>query len=146
MSRLITRTVLGFLCTWTAALSVSAAVYVEDFSADPGSRGWRVFGNSNLFQWNKGGQNLDVTWNSSEPNSFFFMSLGTVLAKSDDFSFTFELKLKDLQFGTSVNRTNTFQVAAGLMNFRSGTNANYYRGAGTSAAYGVRNVAEWDFF
>src|SRR4051812_32261042 len=129
-----------------AALPASAAAFNEDFSASPETRGWRTFGNANLCQWNQATKSLQVTWDSSQPNSYFYLPIGTVLAKSDDFSFSFDLKMQDIQFGTSPNRTNTFQIAVGLMNFRSGTNASYYRGAGTSATYGVRNIVEWDFF
>src|SRR5258705_3394466 len=73
------------LVAWAAALHASAAAYSEDFSASPQTRGWRTFGNSDLLQWNRASQNLQVTWDSSQPNSYFYLSIGTVLAKSDDF-------------------------------------------------------------
>jgi hypothetical protein len=135
------------LLVWlTAALLGRAAVYQEDFSADPAAHGWRTFGNSSLFHWNPTNANLEVTWNSSQSNSYFYLPFGTVLAKSDDFSFSFDLKMKDLKFGTSSNRPSTFQISVGLLNFHAATNGSYYRGAGTAATYGMRNFVDWSFF
>ncbi|HUR46696.1 MAG TPA: hypothetical protein VMZ27_12535 [Candidatus Saccharimonadales bacterium] len=143
----------GFLSLSSSCLAIlcccpfaGAAVYVENFASNPSLRSWHAFGQANLFQWDSFNENVNVTWDSSQPNSFFYWNLGTVLTKTDDFSFSFDLRLKDIQFGASPGRSNTFQIAAGLMNFRSATNSNYYRGAGTSATYGVKNIVEWDFF
>lgn len=141
------RTVCCSLLVWlTAALLGRAAVFQEDFSSNPSSRGWRTLGDSSLFHWNATNANLEVTWDSSRTNSFFFYPLGTVLAKSDPFSFSFDLRLKDLQIGTSSNKPTTFQISAGLISYRSATNSNYYRGAGTSTGFGMRNFVEWDYF
>src|ERR1017187_10525384 len=49
-----------------ASLSVvcasRAATIVEDFSTNPQTNGWQVFGDTNLFYWNSTNQNLEVTW------------------------------------------------------------------------------------
>jgi hypothetical protein len=54
--------------------------------------------------------------------------------------------MRDIRFGASAGKTNTFEIAIGLMNSHSATNLNYYRGAGVSSTYGVRNLVEWNFF
>jgi hypothetical protein len=128
------------------ALTANAALIVEDFSGDPKVSGWKSFGEASLFRWESTNEALEVTWDSSRTNSFFYLPLKTVLAKSDDFSFSFDLRLHDIELGVSPGKTNTFEIAIGLLNSRSITNANYFRGAGQSAAYGVRNLVEFDYF
>jgi len=60
------------LCLFMAAAFVmEAAVISENFSSNPNSREWRKFGNTNLFLWNASNQNLEVTWDSSQSNSYF---------------------------------------------------------------------------
>src|SRR2546425_3276842 len=84
--------------------------FSEDFSSDPALRDWRVFGDTNLFSWDTTNQNLRVTWNSTTSNSYFLRPLGTILAKDDDFSLAFDLRLSDVQI------TNYgFQLAIGLL-------------------------------
>jgi hypothetical protein len=99
-----------------------------------------------LFRWDSTNQNLDVTWDSSRTNSFFYRSLGTIVTKSDDFSFSFDLRLRDLRLGATPGKTNEFQIAVGLLNSTTATNANAFRGAGQSATHGVRNLVEFDYF
>jgi len=53
------------LCCGVAAAVCRAAVFHEDFSADPQGRGWQIFGNANLFHWNSADQDLEVAWDSS---------------------------------------------------------------------------------
>ena len=101
---------------------------------------------ASLFQWNRTNQNLEVTWDSSRTNSFFFRRLGTILTKSDDFSFGFDLRLSDIHYGTSAGKTDTFEIAIGLFNSGNITNANYFRGSGQNSTYGVRNLVEFDYF
>src|ERR1044071_3767730 len=134
--------VLFVLCLGRA----NGASLVEDFSAEPGGRGWRSSGMASLFQWNRTNQNLEVTWDSSRTNSFFFRRLGTILTKSYDFSFGFDLRLSDIHYGTSAGKTDTFEIAIGLFNSSNITNANYFRGSGQNSTYGVRNLVEFDYF
>ncbi len=112
-----------------------AAIIQENFSANPLQQGWQIFGNSNLFQWNSTSQNLEVTWDSSQPNSFFYRPLGTILALDDDFSIAFDLQLADAQ------ATGFFELAVGLLHFNDATNANFSRGAAVSP-----NLFEFDYF
>jgi hypothetical protein len=129
-----------------AASSCGAAVFQEDFATDPAARGWRRFGDASLFWWDSTNRNLNVTWDSSRTNSFFHRPLGTILTKAEDFSFSFDLRLRDIRLGATPGKTNEFQIAVGLLNFASATNANAFRGAGQSATYGVRNLVEFDYF
>jgi len=99
-----------------------------------------------LYHWNATNRNLEVTWDSSHTNSFFYVPLGTVLTKSDDFSFSFDLRLSDLRVGSTPGKSNEFEIAIGLLNYRSGTNTKAFRGAGVSPSYGVRNILEFDYF
>jgi hypothetical protein len=125
---------------------VAGATLHESFASDPRAHGWRVVGDTNLWRWNATNEHLEVTWDSSRSNSFLAMPLGTVLSKSDDFAIAFDLLLHDIAFGTSSNKPYTFQIALGLVNSMTATNANAYRGAGQSATYGVRNTVEFAYF
>ena len=128
------------------AIAADAAIISADFSTDPKSTGWKTFGDASLFRWNNTNENLEVTWDSSHSNSFFYLPLKTILAKSDDFTFTFDVRLRDIRIGTTPEKTNTFEIGIGLLNSRSITNTNYFRGAGVSTKYGVRNLVEFDYF
>jgi hypothetical protein len=69
-----------------------------------------------------------------------------VLAKSDDFSLAFGLQLSDIAVGVDPARPFTFELAVGLLNFHSATNANFSRGAGIHPIFGPRNLVEFDYF
>lgn len=129
-----------------AALPSRAAAVAETFATDPAARGWRAFGDASLFQWNATNQNVDVTWDSSRTNSLFYRPLGAVLTKSDDFSFSFDLRLHDIAIGVNTNKPYTFEIAIGLCQWKSITNKNFFRGAGTSPTYGPKNILEFDYF
>lgn len=118
----------------------------EDFSNDPAARGWSVHGDTNLFRWNATNQHLAVTWDSARTNSYFHRSLGTILAKDDDFTVAFTLRLTDITVGSTPGKPYTFQIAAGLAGFASVTRSNFFRGSGINAATGPRNVLEFDYF
>ncbi len=135
------------LLLWLAgALLGRAATFQESFSTDPETRGWRVFGDSSLFRWSKTNQNVSVTWDSSRTNSFFYRPLGTIVTKGEDFSFSFGVRLSDIQAGSTRGKSNEFEIAIGLLNYVSATNVNAFRGAGVSTTYGVRNLVEFDYF
>ncbi len=118
-----------------AASPGGAAVMQEDFSANPLQHGWQIFGDTNLFQWDSINQNLAMTWDSSQPNSYLYRPLGTILAIDDDFSVTFDLQLADAQ------ATGFFELAVGLLRFSDATNANFSRGAAVTP-----NLFEFDYF
>jgi hypothetical protein len=115
--------------------SVSAGSLSEDFSTDPFQNGWQGFGNTNLFHWDSVNHNLAVTWDSSQSNSYFYHPLGTTLGKSDAFAVDFDIQLNSLQW------TNTFQIAVGLLNISSATDPGFSRATGTSP-----DVFEFNYF
>ena len=100
--RLSTPALLGVFVTLTRL--APAATITEDFSSNPAERGWAVAGADPLFHWNAANQDLDVTWDSSQPNTVFHRSLGTVLSRSDDFSLAFDLRLGDAGIGANTNK------------------------------------------
>jgi len=113
-----------------------AGTLQEDFASDPASRGWSVFGNTNLFAWDSTNQNLRVTWDSREPNSYFYRPLGTILAKDDAFTVSFDLQLSDIAVINSGG-----QVSVGLLNFSEATNASFSRSAANTP-----DLFEFDYF
>jgi hypothetical protein len=137
--------VLGVLSlTWT--LGVCAAEFTESFASDPFARGWQTAGNAALFQWNPGQGALEVTWDSAQTNSFFYLPLGTVLSKEDSFRWSCLLRMRDVRAGTTPGKEAEFPIAIGLLHTQMITNNRAYRGAGVNATYGVRNIVEWNFF
>ena len=127
------------------ALPGNAAPWPETFAADPFANGWKVFGDTNLFQWDSTNQNLAVTWDSAQPNSFFYQPLGTILTKADDFGFSFELQLADITNGMNAGKPYTFELAVGFLNQAVATGGNYQRGV-VNPASGARNLCEFDYF
>lgn len=121
---------------------VSADTFTEDFSTDPAARGWRVVGDTSLFQWNSINQNLEVTWDSSRTNSYFHRPLGTVLTRSDDFTLAFDLRLRDIGRGTTPGLPGTMQLAVGFLNLAGATNGSFLRATGSDSP----NVAEFGYF
>jgi len=118
------------LCSTAGAMTLS-----EDFSSDPLQNGWAIFGDTNLFQWDSTNQNLAVSWDSSQSNSYFFHPLGTTLGKADAFNVDFDIQLNDIQW------TNSFQIAIGLLNYSDATNAGFSR----PLAY-TPNIFEFNYF
>ena len=125
-----------------AASTGGAATFQENFSGNQATNGWRVAGDTSLFHWNATQNNLQVTWDSSRSNSFFHHPLGTVLAKSDDFSLGFDLRLSDAAIGVNPSKPYTFELAVGFINLAEATATNFFRGT----RLGTRHVVEFDYF
>ncbi|MBI3848944.1 MAG: hypothetical protein HY298_01450 [Verrucomicrobia bacterium] len=119
-----------------------AGTFSEDFSGDPAARGWQVFGDTNLFHWDATNNHLAVTWDSSQPNSYFHRPLGTILTRSDDFSLAFDLRLDDIVSGNESNKTGGLEIALGFLNHATATSTNFMRGAFGSAP----SLVEFDYF
>jgi hypothetical protein len=133
----------SLLCVaWVLAWTMSArsAVLSENFATDPAARGWKSFGDTNLFHWDSGSQNLSVTWDSSHTNSYFYLPLGTLLGRQDDFSVAFDLQLQDFEGGINPAKPSSFELAIGFLNIVDATNPTFLR-----AAYSP-NLVEFDFF
>jgi len=135
--------VLVLAAIWTmAAATGRAATLTENFATNPLGRGWQIFGDTNLFLWNAADQNLSVTWDSSRPNSYFYLPLGTILNRQDDFGLELDLKLTDIAGGVDPNKPSTFELAFGWINLLDATRTNFFRGNPS----GSPNLVELDFF
>ncbi len=119
-----------------------AATFTEDFSNNPSKGGWRTFGNANLFRWDSEHQNLAVTWDSSQPNSYFYYPLGAILSRDDDFSVSFNLRLNDVAAGIDPQMPSTFPLAIGFLNLEEASQPGFFRGTG----YSAQDLVEFSFF
>jgi hypothetical protein len=124
------------------AAAGGAAIFTENFAKDPKANGWQTFGDTNLFHWNATNHYLDVTWDSSQPNSYFYHPLGTILTKEDDFSLAFNLSLSDAITGADTNAPYTFELAVSLIKLADATGPNFLRGTGINSP----NLVEFDYF
>jgi hypothetical protein len=120
----------------------SGAVIAEDFLGNPLQSGWHVCGNTNLFIWNPINQNLEVTWDSSQENTYFYHPLGTTLARDDDFSVAFDLRLDDIGAGLDPAKDSSFPLAIGFLNLAEATGTNFLRGTGRNSP----DLAEFAYF
>jgi hypothetical protein len=125
-----------------SAVRSGATVITGDFSTDPLQNGWQIFGNTNQFQWDSTNQNLAVTWDSTQPNSYFYHPLGTTLTRNDDFSIEFDLRLSDIASGNEPGKTGPMQLGFGLLNFANATSPDFMRGSYGNAP----GVAEFDYY
>src|SRR4030095_14790587 len=118
-----------------------ATTIAEVFATDPLAQSWIATGNTNLFHWNAASQNLEVTWDSSQSNSYFYHAFGTSLTKASDFMLRFDLRLNDIA-GVNPNKPFPFQISIGLLNLAQATNTGFVRGSG----YESPNLVEFDYF
>jgi hypothetical protein len=132
---------LGVAVLFLTTFVSRAAAFSEDFAADPFSRGWEAWGETNLFRWDAAGQRLAVTWDSAQPNSFFSHRLGVTLGTNDAFAFGLDLMLADVQGGVRPPRTGAMQLAFGVLNLARAATNNYARAAGKAF-----DVLEFDWF
>ena len=123
------------------AAAASNLFIEESFSSDPATRGWGIHGSAGLFHWNDTNQNLEVTWNSAEPTSYFYLPLGSRISSTNDFLFSFDLRMKDLAVGTTPGNPWSFQIAVSLLNYTNATNTVHSRAAGF-----FPDVVEFNFF
>lgn len=121
----------GVVC----AAPARAATFTENFTTNPLQNGWQVFGDTNLFQWDATNQVMDVTWDSSQSNSYFYHPLGTILTINDSFSLAFDLNL------SSQSAVGYFELAVGLFNVTEATNADFSR-----ALVNSPNLFEFDYY
>jgi hypothetical protein len=133
---------LAFLASTLGSPRLGAETFHEDFSANPLEGGWSVAGSAHLFEWDAAAQNLRVTWDSSQPNSFFHRPLGTTLSRADDFSFSFQLRMESIAIGVTPEKPFTFQIAAGFLNVAEAVSSNYFRATGFNSP----NLVEFNYF
>jgi len=140
------RAILAFCAGASAYSFASGAAVTEDFTLDPQTRGWKTHGDSGLFAWQKNSGELGVTWDSARSNSFYYLPLGTILSRDDNFSFEFKVRLADVAIGTTPDKPYTFQIAAGFLNLHSATATNFNRASGQNNLNGPENLVEFDYF
>jgi hypothetical protein len=116
--------------------SAKADTITENFAVNPLQNGWNIFGQTNLFTWDSTHLVEDVTWDSSQPDSFLYRPLGTILAIDDNFSLSFDLQIFD---ATGYNYS--MQLAVDLFHFTDATNDVYSHADGT-----LPNVFEFGYF
>jgi hypothetical protein len=115
---------------------------VEDFVNNPAADGWGIFGDTNLFVWQPGSENLAVTWDTSQPNSYFYHPLQTIMGRADSFSMSFDLYLTDIAGGLNTNEPYNFELASGFQDFGQATGPDFYRGGDAL----VPDLMEFDYF
>jgi hypothetical protein len=130
---------LAGLCAVSAS---RAATLIEAFSANPQAAGWHEFGDTNLFSWNSTNGTLEVTWDSSRTNSYFYHPLGLQVTRYDNFSIEFDLRLSDIASGVEPGKTGPLQIGIGLLNLAEATSTNFMRGA----YGGAPDVAEFAYY
>jgi hypothetical protein len=121
--------------------TAAAATIQQDFTSNPLELGWKVFGDPALFVWDTSQHHLQVTWDSSRQNSYYYHSLGTVLNRQDDFAFGFDLRLEEIGPGHNSTKPYPLQLAIGLLNFEQAIHPGFVRG--TLAA---TNLVEFNYF
>src|SRR5580692_5050013 len=116
--------------------AVHATVIREKFTTDPALAGWQVLGDTNLFQWDSTNQVLDVTWDSTQTNSYYYYPLGQTYTITNEFYVQFDLQLNDaVAFGAGA------PLAIGLLHWSDVTSPDFSRANFTSP-----NVCEFDYF
>lgn len=118
-----------------ALSSARAQTLAENFTNDPSQNGWVAVGDTTLFHWDSTNDVMDVTWDSSRPNSFFCHPLGTTLCIADSFTVSFDIQLDDIEW------SNYPALAVGLLNFSEATNSAFSRSAVTTP-----NLFEYDYY
>jgi hypothetical protein len=128
------------LAVVSAVSCVHADTFTENFATDPSQNGWQIFGDTNLFQWDSTNHDLAVTWDSSQPNSYFYRPLSNILTGEDDFQFSFDLTINNLTAGVNPDKSDALEVGVGFLNFADATGTNFIRGLNPL------NVSEFDYF
>ena len=121
----------------SALAAARAATITENFSTNPLQNGWRIFGDTDRFQWDGIHHNLAVTWDSSRTNSYFYHPLGTILTRNDDFSVAFDLQLNDAEAGGYG-----FELAIGFLNLAEAMSTNFNRSTGENSP----DLVEFTYF
>jgi len=117
-------------------LNTRANLVSEKFTSDPARDGWQMFGDTHLFAWDPVSHVLDVTWDSTQPNSYYYHPLGVTLSTNDSFCVQFDLVVSN---ATAFNYG--MQLAVGLLHWPDATNAAFSRPNVTA-----QNTFEFDYF
>jgi hypothetical protein len=125
-----------------AAVDPTVREIRQDFATDPAKQGWLQYGDANLFHWNPVLQNLEITWDSSRPNSYFQLPLETLLTRADDFSVSLDLLLNDVEGGVNPAKPGPMQLAFGFQNRSEAESARFNRASGSESP----DLVEFNFF
>jgi hypothetical protein len=128
-----------FFLSMSATFATSLS---EDFQIDPLTKGWKIFGDTDLFQWDSTNRNLAVTWDSSRRNSYFYQPLAAGLTSKDDFSLSFDLRMTDFKGGSDPQMPGPFSLSIGLLKRAEAMQESFLRGTG----YTSPDLVEFDFF
>lgn len=123
----------------TRALS-AAPTLTDDFSTAPSTSGWEIHNDASLFVWNSTNENLEVTWDSSKPNSYFRLPFPFITSE-DDFAVSLDLLLESMIPGPNPARPTGFQIAFGFQHRAHADATNFVRGTGAHTP----NLAEFTF-
>ena len=127
--------------------TATATTITENFTTDPAADGWQIFGDASLFQWDPTNQVLDVTWDSTQPNSYFYHPLGTILGSDDDFQVSFDLQFSNIVAGVNPDKPDALEVGVGFLNFGQATNGIVRASPAFPPAYpDPQNIVEFDYF
>jgi hypothetical protein len=130
-----------FVLVSTLVLSPArAATITQNFTANPLLNGWRIFGDTSLFRWDATNHDLAVTWDSSQSNSYYYLPLSNILGRDDDFQFSFDITISNLEAGVNTNKPDALEVGVGFLNYTDATSTNFVRGIDPT------NVSEFDYF
>lgn len=119
--------------------------FLETFAQDPATNGWRTTGEKTLFQWDTAQQRLNVVWDSTKPNSYFYLPLGQRLTIDQAFSLAFDITLNSIAIGSTPDKPFTFPIVIGLIDINQATREDYFRGSGIHAVHGPRGTVEWNY-
>jgi hypothetical protein len=137
------RSFVSVLLLMVALASAVGATFTETFSDQPTQ--WQVW-NPGAVRWDTNAQNLAVTWDSRETNSFFYYKLPMTLTRHDAFGVEFTLRLDDLMLGIDPTMSDTFPICIGFVNLAEAERTNYFRGSGVNSTTGARSIAEFAYF
>jgi hypothetical protein len=135
-----------FLIFLLALLSLTVRAQVPPKSLGVDLREWSVRGSTNFSRLLPENQGVEIVWDSSRTNSFFYFPLGITLRRGDDFTLSFVFKLTELQIGSTPGKPYTFQIAAGLINLTNAFDPSMFRGSGINSDHGARNLVEFNYF
>jgi len=134
-----------FYMALIANVAVGQAVRMTsfDFNQDPLLDGWRIYGQSELFNWDSVNGRVNVTWDSRLPNSYFFYPIGYELNRHDSFGVGIDFYLDEIVPGINPTKTAApFEIAMGFIRVADATGPGFLRGTGVNSP----NLVEFDFF
>jgi hypothetical protein len=137
------KTFAAILFGWIALVSTAGAIFTDSFSTTPNA--WHTQ-NPGAVQWDSSAQNLAVTWDSRQTNSFFYYTLPFALHRQDAFSFELTLQLQDVAVGIDPAKKSTFELCFGFVDLAQALRTNYFRGSGVNSTNGARGLVEFDYF